>query len=60
VKEVWALGDNLNDLAMLKLADRGFVIDPKSPALVGLPGVQVVASFDELAALLPQPLAAAA
>lgn len=60
VKDVWALGDNLNDLAMLRLADRGFVIDPKSPALVGLPGVQVVASFDELAALLPQPLAAAA
>jgi phosphoserine phosphatase len=60
VQEVWALGDNLNDLAMLKLADRGFTIDPKSPALATLPGVQVVTSFDELSALLPQPLAAAA
>ena len=60
VQEVWALGDNLNDLAMLKLADRGFAIDPKSPELAKLPGVQVVASFDELSALLPQPLAAAA
>ncbi|MCW5610284.1 MAG: glycosyltransferase [Rubrivivax sp.] len=60
VQEVWALGDNLNDLAMLKLADRGFAIDPKSPELAKLPGVQVVASFDELSALLPQPLSAAA
>jgi phosphoserine phosphatase len=60
VQEVWALGDNLNDLAMLKLADRGYTIDPKSPELAKLPGVQVVASFDELSALLPQPLAAAA
>jgi phosphoserine phosphatase len=54
------LGDNLNDLGMLQAADRGFVIDPKSPLLSQTPGLTVVNSFDDLLAHVPEPLAAAA
>lgn len=49
----WAVGDNLNDLALLRLADHAFAIDPKTAALTNDPRIQVVASFDELLALLP-------
>ncbi len=52
VREVWAVGDNLNDAGMLQAADRGFAISPKSPRLAQLPGVQVVQGFDELLAEL--------
>lgn len=48
IAEVWALGDNLNDLGMLRAADRGFTIDPKSPLLTQVPGVTVLTSFTEL------------
>ena len=33
VSEIWAVGDNLNDLPMLRAANRAFIIEPKSPAL---------------------------
>lgn len=52
-EEIWAVGDNLNDLRMLTLADRAFVIEPKADALLSVPGVQCIDSFEELLALVP-------
>lgn len=49
----WVVGDNLNDLELMRLADRAFAIDPKSPALTAEPGITPIASFDELLTLLP-------
>jgi glucosyl-3-phosphoglycerate synthase len=49
----WVVGDNMNDLALMRMADRAFAIDPKSPALTNEPGITQIASFDELLALLP-------
>jgi len=45
---VWAVGDNDNDVPMLALADRRFVIEPKSPRLRALPGVQELSDFAAL------------
>jgi len=59
VVECWAMGDHLNDLGMLRAADRAFVIDPKSPQLASLPGVTLVTHFDELRACVPVARAAA-
>lgn len=53
VNLTWVVGDNLNDLELMRLADHAFAIDPKSQALVAEPGVRQIASFDELLALLP-------
>ena len=54
VSEVWAVGDNLNDLGLLREADRAFVIDPKSPRLLAsLPNAVAVDSFEALIALAP-------
>ena len=47
-EEILAVGDNDNDVGMLTLADRAWVIDPKSPAVASLPGVREIARFDEL------------
>jgi phosphoserine phosphatase len=47
-KEVWAVGDNINDLHMLKLVDRPFVIEPKSPQLTQIKGVTTIESFRDL------------
>ena len=47
-KEVWAVGDNINDLHMLKLVDRAFVIDPKSPELTQIKGITSIDSFRDL------------
>lgn len=47
-EEIWAVGDNENDVGMLTLADRAWVIDPKSPKVASLPGVREIARFDEL------------
>ncbi len=54
--ECWAVGDNLNDLGLLRLADRAFAIEPKAAALRGEPGVIVIQSFEELLPLVPEPL----
>lgn len=53
--ECWAVGDNLNDLGLLRLADRAFAIEPKVAALRGEPGVTVIRSFEELLPLVPEP-----
>jgi phosphoserine phosphatase len=55
VAECWAMGDNLNDLGMLRMAERAFAIDPKSPQLAALPGVTVLDHFDELSAIITDP-----
>lgn len=54
--ECWAVGDNLNDLGLLRLADRAFAIEPKADALRREPGVRVIDGFDELLPLVPEPL----
>jgi len=51
----WVVGDNLNDLALMRLADRAFVIDPKSPVFRDEPAITEIVSFTELLALLPEP-----
>lgn len=53
VNLTWVVGDNINDLELMRLADHAFAIDPKSPALTNEPGITPIASFDELLAMLP-------
>lgn len=45
---IWAVGDHQNDIGMLVKADKGFAIDPQTPALHALEGVRVIQHFDEL------------
>lgn len=52
INHTWAVGDNLNDLELLRLADQAFAIGPKSPALIAESKIKVVTSFDELLDLL--------
>ncbi len=60
IEEVWAVGDNLNDLEMLRQADRAFVIDPKSPRIAREADATRVDSFEALLPLVPPaPLPAA-
>jgi phosphoserine phosphatase len=49
---IWAVGDNDNDVEMLSLADRAWMIEPKSPRLKTIAGVTEIAHFDELTAAL--------
>lgn len=53
VQEVWAMGDNANDLEMLREADRAFVIEPKVPHLVRDSDATLVKSVEELLPLVP-------
>ncbi len=55
VSEVWAIGDNVNDAAMLRSADRRFVIEPKSATLARDTGATEITSFEELLAEVPSP-----
>lgn len=48
VSETWVVGDNLNDLELMRLADRAFVIEPKSPSMLNDPKIQQIVSFSEL------------
>lgn len=50
---IWAVGDNLNDLEMMRLANRAFVIEPKSSLLETEPGITSITSFKEILALMP-------
>jgi glucosyl-3-phosphoglycerate synthase len=50
VECVWAVGDNANDIGMLKAADRAWIIGPKSARLKAETGAQVMSSFDALMA----------
>ncbi len=49
----WAVGDNVNDLALLRQVDKGFVIEPKSSVFDQEPGIQRISSFEELLMMLP-------
>ncbi len=53
INQTWVVGDNVNDLELMRLADRAFVIDPKSPVFLAEPGVSAIASFSDLLELLP-------
>ncbi|MNG20677.1 hypothetical protein D3C84_1049520 [compost metagenome] len=50
----WVIGDNLNDLELMRRADRAFTIAPKSPALLEVPGVVQILSFTEMAEIIAQ------
>lgn len=47
-KEVWAIGDNLNDLNMLNLADKAFVIEPKTLVFQKHKRITEIQSFTDL------------
>jgi phosphoserine phosphatase len=51
-EEIWALGDNENDIDMLRVADRAWMIEPKSPRMRSVQGVTEITHFDELSAAL--------
>jgi len=51
VETVWAVGDNANDLEMLREADRAFVIEPKTASLARDADATRIESFDALASL---------
>ena len=55
LREIWAVGDHLNDLEMLRLSDRAFVIDPKSPRLAKETDARRIDGFDSLMHEVPQP-----
>lgn len=49
---IWAMGDNDNDVDMLSLADRAWMIEPKSARLKTIAGATEITHFDELTAAL--------
>ena len=51
VTQTWAIGDNINDLALLRMADQSFAIAPKFPLLQAA-GITIIDSFSELLDLL--------
>lgn len=53
VNLTWVVGDNINDLELMRLANHAFAIDPKSPMLSNESGVTPIASFEDLLTLLP-------
>jgi glucosyl-3-phosphoglycerate synthase len=54
IDAVWAVGDNVNDLGMLREADRAFVMAPKSPTLAKDAGAMEVRSFEDLMPFVPE------
>lgn len=52
---IWAVGDNLNDVPMLRAADRAFLIEPKSSTMQAESGATPITSFEELLDQAPQP-----
>jgi len=57
LETLWAVGDNANDLEMLREADRAFVIEPKSPGLVRDSDATQIESFAALASQIEDLLA---
>lgn len=53
ISEIWAMGDNLNDLEMLRAADRAIVIAPKHPHLARDSDALRVDSFESLLNMVP-------
>lgn len=53
IKLSWVVGDNLNDLELLRLADQGFVIHAKSPILLNEPGIKPISAFTDVLAYVP-------
>jgi phosphoserine phosphatase len=53
LETAWALGDNVNDLRLLRAADRAFALPDAAAEVRKEACVTVVASFDELLAQLP-------
>lgn len=51
-EQIWAVGDNENDIDMLGLADRAWMVEPKSPLMKNIKGVVEIVHFDELTAAL--------
>ena len=49
----WAIGNGVDDLPLLRLADRAFCIEPKSPVANQESRITSVTSFSELLATLP-------
>jgi phosphoserine phosphatase len=47
-EEIWAIGDGQDDIKMLSLANRAFVIDPKSDEFERYPHIQRMSSFAEI------------
>jgi phosphoserine phosphatase len=47
-KEIWAIGDERDDLKMLTLANRAFVINPRSHDDSGDPHIERMSSFAEI------------
>ena len=58
--QIWALGDGLADLGLLQGADRAFALVGAPPAVLHLPGMQAIDSFDDMLQQLPAWLPAAA
>jgi glucosyl-3-phosphoglycerate synthase len=58
--QIWALGDDQADLGLLSGADRAFALAGAPPAVMRLPGVQAIDSFDDMLQQLPAWLPAAA
>ena len=54
IETVWAIGDNINDLQMLRKADYAFVIEPKSEIFADEPSITRITSFEELLDLVPE------
>jgi phosphoserine phosphatase len=52
VTDIWAVGSHRNDLDMLRMADRAFVVDPKWSGLARESDARRIESFDEIVAAL--------
>lgn len=59
IDTVWAMGDNANDLEMLRAADHAIVIDPKRPNLARDADAMRVNDFAALMVVVPEEASAA-
>lgn len=51
---VWVVGDDVNDLPLMRLADRAFAISPPAGRLASEPGITRIDSFEALAQNVPR------